>query len=571
MNDYLTSPQAWFSLLSGFLVFSLASLIVVHFIQKAMQNSVNQLKIRSDELHTSEKKYRLLAENIRDVLLQLDTTLKITYVSPSIKTIFGFEPEEIIGAQINVLSTPQKSIVFLTIFTDFLKHAEEPFLHLQSFECEFRKKNATIFPAEFSPSLIHNSDGSLYGIQGIIRDISQQKHAEKEKILLENQLRHSEKLEVIGQLAGGIAHDFNNQLAGILGFAELIKADHPKESETYSTAQSIVSIAKRSADLTSKLLAFARKDNFIFHVFDLHDIIREIIEILSRSIDRSIQITGHLEAEHSFIKGDPGQIQNALLNIALNARDAMRNGGALNFSTQLTTIDSKFQSPFQRHVTPGQYIHIIISDTGTGIDDETKQHLFEPFFTTKEPGKGTGMGLAAVYGTIQAHDGILNVTSVLGKGTSFHIYLPITSESPEPPEPENYNEIPKGAGNILVIEDELNVGKMITMILKRLGYSFEICTNGIDAFELYKRRSAEFDAIILDLVLPGMSGNDLLQRMREINNNVRILICSGYSTDIAGIKAQNDKKTFYLHKPFSMNELSHQIGLLLSENTGHSH
>jgi two-component system, cell cycle sensor histidine kinase and response regulator CckA len=566
MNDYLASPQAWLSMLSGFFVFSFISLIVVHFIHKTLKNSVTELKIRSEELCSSEKKYRLLAENMRDVLLQLDTMQTITYISPSVKAIFGFEPDEIIGSKINILSAPQKSTLLFSIFTDFIQHSEEQFINLQPFECELNKKNGAVFPAEFTPSLIRNSDGSFGGIQGIIRDISQQKHAEKEKVQLENQLHHSEKLEVIGQLAGGIAHDFNNQLAGILGFAELIKSDYPKESETYTSAQSIASIAKRSADLTSKLLAFARKGNYVSHVFDLHGIINEIIEILLRSIDRTIKISGHLEAERSLIKGDPGQIQNALLNIALNARDAMQNGGTLNFSTCLNTIDSKFQSPYQRHINPGQYIHIIISDTGTGISDETKQHLFEPFFTTKETGKGTGMGLAAVYGTIQAHEGILNVTSVVGKGTSFHIYLPVSNDSLENPEQENLQEIAKGTGNILVVEDELNVGKMMTMILKRLGYSFEICTNGIEAFELYKQRSAEFDAIILDLVLPGMSGTDLLRRMREINNNVRILICSGYSTENISANVCNDKKTIYIRKPFSMNELSRQIDLLLHYN-----
>ena len=563
LNQSLRSPLIWFSLISGFTVFSLASLTVVDFIKQKLVTLIKDLEQRSNELHASEKKFRLLAENMHDVLLLLNTQLHITYITPSVVTMFGFTPEELTDQRIDILAPVEKSALILTIFSRFFSHPAEQMLSISPFECTLVRKEGEEVPAEFTPSLFYDGNGELNGIQCIIRDLSTQKLAELEKKKLEQQLRHSEKLEVIGQLAGGIAHDFNNQLAGILGFSELLKASHPKDSETWETAQSIASIARHSADLTGKLLAFARKGNYRSQAVDIHILIREIIAILEHSIDPNITITQSLEAPHPFVIGDPGQIQNAFLNIALNARDAMQVGGTLSFSTRQSTVDEKFSSPYQPAITPGEYIHIIISDTGTGIDDDTKQHLFEPFFTTKAPGKGTGMGLAAVYGTIQTHGGILNVTSVVNEGTSFHIYLPVGTDTDSGAETENSPAILQGTGTLLVIEDEKNVGKMMEMVLKRLGYTVILCTNGTEGLARYEQSPEQIDAVIVDLILPGISGKELITALRAVSNTVRILICSGYRADINLQKLIEDTQTLYIQKPFSMNEFSGMLRQVL--------
>ncbi|MBN1759554.1 MAG: PAS domain S-box protein [Chitinispirillaceae bacterium] len=559
---YMNLPQSWISQLSGYIVFSLASLTVVHFIQKQLLNSFKTLQSRTEELRASEKKYRLLAENMRDVLLLIDLEFRITYISPSVSYVFDYTPEELHMKSVDYLTNRQHSEHLIFFFSHFIKQARQHYRILPEFE--FQRKNGSSFIAEFTPSLILNDNGDPVGIQGILRDLSEKKAVEKEKALLEEQLRQSEKMQVIGQLAGGIAHDFNNQLAGIMGFAECIKADHPEDSETHATAKAITGIVTRAADLTGKLLAFARKGNYLSQTIDVHAIISEVSGILARSIDRSITILQKLDAARYHIQGDPGQVQNALLNIALNGRDAMKQGGTLTFATVTVELDSNFATPYQQKVTPAEYIHIAISDTGTGISDIARRHLFEPFFTTKEPGKGTGMGLAAVYGTVQSHNGVLDVNSETEKGTTFHIYLPLGNTPIEVTEPKLPSGITVGTGTILVVDDEVSVAKMIKMVLGRLGYSVETATNGADALALVRKKPGRYRGIVLDLILPGMNGKKLFKAFREIRESQRILICSGYSPDNEVQHLLNDDITYFLQKPFTMSELSTQLDRLLS-------
>jgi PAS domain S-box-containing protein len=559
---YMGMPQSWISHLSGYLVFSLASLTVVHFIQKQLLSSLNKLENKTEELRSSEKKYRLLAENMRDVLLLIDLDFKITYISPSVTCVFGYSPEELSGLGIDHLTTRQHSEHLVFFFSHYVRQEHPYYRALPEFE--FQRKDGSCFFAEFSPSLILNDKGTPEGIQGILRDLSETKKAEKEKNRLEEQLRQAEKMQVIGQLAGGIAHDFNNQLAGIMGFAECIKADHPEDSETHATAKAITGIVTRAADLTGKLLAFARKGNYLSQAVDIHTIIGEVAGILARSINRSITIIQNLDAADRYTQGDPGQIQNALLNIALNGRDAMRDGGTLTFTTENIELDATFSTPYQQKTLPGRYLHISIADTGSGISPETRRHLFEPFFTTKEPGKGTGMGLAAVYGTVQSHNGILNVNSEIGTGTTFHIYLPLCTDAVSVQEPSPTQKITTGTGSMLVVDDEVHVGKMIKMVLARLGYTVETTTNGADALVLFRKYTDRYKGIVLDLILPGMSGKELFKAFREIRSDQPILICSGYSPDNEVQDLLKDDITYFLQKPFTISELSGQLDRLLA-------
>lgn len=562
LDGYLAAPQSWFAQLTGFFTFALAGLTVVHFIQQQLWHSLGELKMQSEELQSSEKKYRLLTDNMRDVLLLLDLELRITYISPSAAKIFGCTPEELLMTKITRLTTRRNSTRLSKVFTGYISHSGHT--HPEPFEFEFQRNDNSEFIAEFSPSLIRDAKGNITGIQGILRDISQRKKVERENELLEQQLRHSEKMEVIGKLAGGIAHDFNNQLAGIMGFAECITSDHEKHSETWESARSIIEITKRTADLTDKLLAFARKGNYLLETVDMHVIIDEVCSILSRSIDRSITISHDLSASPSCVKGDPGQIQNALLNIALNARDAMPAGGSLHFATSIRHVETGYSTPFQTAVNPGRYIHIVIRDTGAGIDPGTLKHIFEPFFTSKERGKGTGMGLAAVYGTIEAHHGIIDVSSTVNKGTAFHIYLPATDEKSSRPETTQLPLIDHGTGTILIIEDETTVSRMIRMVLGKMGYRTEACLDGTEAVACYRERNGDFDAVILDLILPGKSGKEVFRELRSINGSAKILICSGYSADRDVRILLRDENTSFIQKPFTMAELSHHISILLS-------
>jgi two-component system, cell cycle sensor histidine kinase and response regulator CckA len=559
LDSYLHTPHAWISQISGFFVYALAGLAVVHYIQMELWNSIRKLRQRSNELLESEKKYRLLTDTMRDVLLLLDTNYTITHINPSCMNIFGYSPEELHRKPITLLC-PEKQRRHLTSRLDECVH-EKNGKECPSFECQLQRKDTVPVSVEFTPTIIRDSQGSVIGIQAIIRDMSDKKRTEEEKRLLEQQLRQSEKLEVIGQLAGGIAHDFNNQLAGILGFAEIITSDSEKESEVRASAESIVSIARQAGDLTGKLLAFARKGNYLLSTIDLHVMINEIATILSHSIDPGIAIKRKLKARHYYISADAGQLQNALLNIALNARDAMPHGGLLQFSTVNSTIGPRFSTPFQSTVVPGQYLHLIIADTGSGIKPAVIRKIFEPFFTTKDTGKGTGMGLAAVYGTIQAHHGIIDVVSGY-TGTAFHIYLPVcTDKQPDRPVPRS-ETVTSGTGTILLIEDEASVRKMMTMVIKKLGYDILSFAEGTSAVTYYRKSADAFDGVILDLMLPGMSGKETLQQLRAISPDIPVLICSGYSADKEVQHMLRDKKTFFIHKPFTMSELSHRISIL---------
>ncbi len=561
-GTYLRTPHAWVSHLSGYFIYALAGLMVIHFIQNQLWDSLKKLHQRSGQLHTSEKKYRLLAESMRDVLLTIDPDFMITYVSPSVSGLFGFTPLELTGTPVESLSGATGGATLTEIFTRYLANPE-----LQSeipFEFPFRRKDGTVFPAELTPSPIRDGSETFSGIQAILRDISERKRAEREKVALEEQLHQSEKMQMIGQFAGGIVHDYNNQLAGIMGFAELIKSEYPQESETHEAANSILNIARRAADLTSQLLAFARKGNYVYQDIDLHFIVREIVSILSHSIDPSIIIVQRLEASPTYSKGDPGQIHNALLNIALNARDAMPQGGTLLFTTRTTTVGEEFRSRFQKEISPGRYVQITISDTGHGIEETIMDRIFEPFFTTKAPGKGTGMGLAAVYGTVQAHKGIVDVRSEVSKGSSFHIYLPLCDAETPPAGHDAVAALTPGSGRILLIEDDANVQKVISMVLKKTGYTIDSFGDATEAIERY--RAAPFDAVVLDLILPSMNGMDVLKQLRSINGSVRILLCSGFSPDGEVRGLLDDRYTFFIKKPFTLGELSDKVSTLLDSS-----
>lgn len=572
LNTYLNTPQAWVSQLSGFFVYALACLIVINFIHKQLWKSLEELKKRSEELYTKEKKYRLLAENMRDVLVVFDANYYISYISPSIKRIFGYSEEEFLNKKIDNLLTEKNRDFFDSFFRVFFDSPQQYESSAIPIEFEFQKKNGTLFFGEIIPSPIMNKYGTVDSVQAIIRDITERKKSEQEKALLQEQLLQSEKMQVLGKIAGGIAHDFNNQLAGILGFAELIKSETPKNSENFESAQNIITIVKRSSDLISKLLAFARKGNYRIELIDIHQLIEEVITILSRSIDKTITLKKNFLASSPYIKGDPSQIQNALLNIGLNARDAMQKGGTITFTTQVSEIREDFITPYPTSIKSGRYLQISIADTGIGIKEEIKKHIFEPFFTTKKDGKGSGMGLAAVFGTVEAHNGIINVETELNKGSTFHLYFPLgedlkkvenkKSEEQKSNIVLHKNKVTKG--NILVVEDEENIRKMISMLLSKIGYSFFCCEDGKSALSIYEQERENFEAVILDLILPEISGKDVFERLHNINPDVKILLYSGYGPDKEIQKMLNSKNTLFMQKPFTIKELSQKLETLLS-------
>lgn len=383
---------------------------------------------------------------------------------------------------------------------------------------------------------------------------------------LEENLRQMQKMDAIGQLAGGIAHDFNNQLAGILGYGEMIqkKAEDP-DLKRY--AAHIVTAARRSADLTRKLLMFARKGHTRMSVVDIHALIQEVTDILTHSINKKIEVSQNLHAKIFTLHGDASQLQNALLNLAVNASDAMKEGGKLIFDTNVVDLDPVYCASLPYSVKPGSFIAISVTDNGCGIPHEYLERIFEPFFTTKDVGKGTGMGLAAVYGTVKYHGGAINVYTETGRGTTFRVYLPLSEvEDDTAPTPPAIIPAPYPA-HILVVDDEPVLCQLAHDILSGVGYAVKTMTNPQEALTHYQGHAAEIDLVLLDMVMPAMDGTDLFNRMREINPTLKVVLSSGYSVNgtAQGLLAKG--VLGFVQKPFDQASLSSVIASALTQDT----
>lgn len=409
---------------------------------------------------------------------------------------------------------------------------------------------------------LRDSDGRIEGIVGVGINDTARKIEEEKRQHLEDQLRHADKMKAIGQLAGGIAHDFNNQLMAIMGSADLIRASPEKDAAGH--VDMILSASRRAADLTGKLLAFARKGRYQSVPVNMHKIIAEVVSLLERAIDKRIRIVTKLGAAQAVVNGDPAQLQNALLNIAINARDAMPGGGEITFTTAAVVLDETFCRHHPHDLRPGPYILIGVSDTGTGMDEKTQKHIFEPFFTTKPAGAGSGMGLAAVYGTVRNHLGSVAFTSALGHGTEFRIWLPL-AKTAEIVEVAKKAEAPvKGAAHVLVAEDEEGVRRTLKAILVALGYQVTLCNDGQDAVDFYKTSWRDVNLVILDMVMPRMGGLDAFLAMQAINPSLRAILCSGYSMSGNVQKILDAGVKRFIQKPFQISDLSRVIAEVLA-------
>ena len=408
----------------------------------------------------------------------------------------------------------------------------------------------------FSKSLLEGDGGAAH-VLALISDMT-----DRERML--EHLRQSEKMEAIGQLAGGIAHDINNQLAGIMGLAELMSHElsrlpaSPPITKAAGRANQVVDICIRARGVTQQLLAFARRGRYRTERVDVHEVVEQVVSMLSHSIDKRIQLVVHSKPGIAIVQGDSSQIQSALLNIAINARDAMPNGGQLTFEVVLDkgSEDSK-----------SRFVRIAITDTGTGMSEATRQKIFEPFFTTKPPGKGTGMGLAAAYGTVENHGGRLQVDSRLGHGTTFHVLLPYQPDSyrdglPAPPSEHR----PRRKARILLADDEETVRETLAAMLHQAGHEVITCADGEAALEEYRKRWRELDLVVLDMVMPRRGGHEVFRDMLQLNPDVRVLLISGHTVDLEAREVLELGAAGFLQKPFSFDSLTKVVDQVLSSS-----
>jgi PAS domain S-box-containing protein len=426
--------------------------------------------------------------------------------------------------------------------------------------CELRmlKSDGTVFWVQLAVTTTPDVEGEPVSYV-TLSDITGRKQAEAEKSALEAQLQQVQKLESLGRLAGGVAHDFNNQLGGIMNCADLLLTKtQDEESRLY--IDGIIRLCIRSRDLTSKLLAFARQGKYRTVPVNLHETVAEVVSLLGRSVDKRIGITQRLDAMPPTTSGDPTQLQNVLLNLGLNACDAMPEGGELGFSTDAVRLDEEFCGKSRFDLEPGDYLRITVTDTGIGMDEKTLARLFEPFFTTKEPGKGTGLGLASVHGTIVNHRGAIGVDSEAGKGTTVTLHLPLSRQEARGAI-EAGNPVAKATASvrILLVDDEEMLREFTARLLRSKGHEVTTANDGVEAVDHYRKSWKHIDIVILDMNMPRMNGRDAFVAMRKTNPQIKAILASGYSLE-SSVQEMLDAGAFsYIRKPFRHPDLIQQV------------
>jgi len=386
-------------------------------------------------------------------------------------------------------------------------------------------------------------------------ELSQKSKSTVEK--LQTELYQARRLDALGQLAGGIAHDFNNVLAGISGYAEIInqkKTVTPDELSRYMAI--ILQSTQRAANLNNQLLSFARRGNFKKVSFTLNALVIEVVDLLRHSINRNIEIVKNLEKDPPPILGDPNQVQSAILNIGINARDAMEQGGALTFKTDTLILDKNYVSKFPYKFPTGEYVRLIIMDTGQGMTEEVKDKIFEPFFTTKEVGKGTGLGLASAYGTVKSHKGIIQVETELGVGTTFKLLFPVSKVEAGPTQIPPSIQDQKISGTIMVIDDEEIVRTMTMEAAKLIGCETIACSNGLEAIDKFQTHQDKIDVVLIDMIMPKINGAECFRALQKIRPDVKVILLSGFSENEEVQELLNSGAKGFLQKPFKFKELT---------------
>jgi nitrogen-specific signal transduction histidine kinase/CheY-like chemotaxis protein len=393
--------------------------------------------------------------------------------------------------------------------------------------------------------------------------------SEDQKQIMEQQLRAVYKMEALGQLSRGIAHDLNNNLGAISGYVELLqKTTTGADERSQRYISRIATATQRSGAIIHQLLTYARKNHLQIISFDINEVIGDIAKLLESSLDKNITIIRNLAAKDAVIVGDPGQIQNSIVNLAINARDAMTAGGTLTFKTGNITVDEAFARSRPFKMTPGYYLTITVSDTGVGMDKATQGHLFEPFFTTKEPGKGTGLGLASVYGSLKSHHGYIEVESEQGHGSAFTMYLPANQQAAERDEQTAGADTPAAPlppkRRIVILDDDHTIIEMLGELLSWLGYSVTPFVSPSAALEYYAAHHAEIDLVIVDWKMPEIDGLECFRRMKAVNPGIIALLSTGYclNEERQSILAEGVKGI--LPKPFMSAELAKAVSEVLS-------
>ncbi len=389
-----------------------------------------------------------------------------------------------------------------------------------------------------------------------------QKQLESERRILEEQARQSQKMEAVGTLAGGVAHDFNNMLTAIIGNAELLRSDDLNLTDRQrAEVEEIRKASERATSLTQQLLAFGRRQMLAPEVVDLNASVAEMQKLLRRLIGEDVELITELDSALGSVKADPAQIDQVIMNLAINARDAMPEGGEIRIGTANADVDEA-EAQVQDGMVPGRYVMLVVSDTGSGMDAETREKIFEPFFTTKDTGAGTGLGLSTVYGIVKQSDGFIGVDSEPGHGTTFKIYLPRVDEPIEPPEPSTVISL-QGMETVLLVEDEEMLRALARQVLQRKGHRVLEAPGGPEAVEIFERHEGPINLLLTDVVMPKMSGHELAKRLTMLSPELKVLYISGYTEEALVDRDLSNQGRAFLRKPFTSDALARSVRELL--------
>ncbi len=511
------------------------------------------------EILEEREKYQNLYNSIRDAILVVDTERRIVDCNPAFTEMFGYSLDEIAGEKTDVIYNDRKAFEEMGMS---IRETAASSIFIRA--VEYRKKNGEVFPGETNVFYLKNFDDEIEGFIGLIRDISIRREAEKARDKLQEQLLQSQKMESVGRLAGGIAHDFNNMLSVILGHTELARSEVEPESRLYNHIEQIGKAATRSADLTRQLLGFARKQTIAPKLLDLNETVAGMLDMIRRLIGEDIRLSWIPNPEPQNVKIDPSQINQILANLMVNARDAIEGSGNVVVEIDREMFDREY---CERHpgFRPGTYALLAVSDDGSGMEKEVLSHIYEPFYTTKPVGKGTGLGMATVYGIVKQNNGFINVYSEPGEGTTVKIYLPIVeAAATEIAGGEAFEEEMTGHGEtILVVEDEEPVLGMIRELLELAGHRVLVAGSAKEALGLLDTYDGPVPLVITDVVMPDTSGNELAELIKERYPDTAILFMSGYTPNVIASRGLLDRDADLIRKPFSRRELSDKVRELL--------
>jgi two-component system cell cycle sensor histidine kinase/response regulator CckA len=553
--------QWWFYLL-GFLVMAGIFYTIFQFISQKRHAALLEKEVaeRTHRLKAVESQYHTLFEESKDVVFITTPEGKFMDINPAGVELFGYPSKE------ELLNTPVKYVYSNPRDRERVRESIEKDGYVKDYELEFIKKDGEPITALVTATLVRDKymdkdgPGKIAAYRGIIRDITDKKR-------LEQQLIQAQKMEAIGTLAGGIAHDFNNILGVIVGYTELALEDLPESTPVRNNIRQVLVAAERASELVKQILAFSRQSERTRKPLALNPVIKESLKLLRSSLPATIEIRHHIrvDAGDDVVLADPTQIHQVMMNLAANAAHAMReNGGIMEVSLDEVYLDPE-SALKHKNIQPGSYLRLTVSDTGHGIPGVVMKRIFEPYFTTKNPGEGTGMGLAVIHGIVKSHGGDITVYSDPGKGSTFHVYLPQMKEDLAEHEVRPVEEITGGNECILLVDDEEALIEVGSMMLERLGYEVVGKSRPTEALQIFQEKPDHFDLIITDVTMPYMTGFQLAGKIREIDERIPIILCSGFSTAVAKEQMEELGIACFVMKPIIKSELARIVRRVLDE------